>query len=390
MRQEIAWIWMQQTFGIGTRKAHLLLEQYGDPASLLRASAETLRQDALLTDAERRAVLHPDFAPAQRQLEQAERYGAAVLTPEHPDYPELLQYIHAKPLVLYVQGDTSLLNGHYLIAMVGTRNPDAYGLATAKKLSTEIVSTGGVVVSGLAVGLDAMAHRGALEGGGKTIAFVAAGLDSGYPQRNAVLRELICKHGAVLSEFPFGIAALPHHFPIRNRLISGISLATVVLQAKIKSGTMLTARLAMEQNKDLYAVPGDLFQENMQGCHALLQDGAIPALSGEQIMAEYLARYENIVVPARVRKQPPPVSAEPLRVAMPDPRKPAAPKQTEHRERLPEEQQKILAFLDQGTASIEAMGAALSISAGQLLAALTMLEIQGLVQLLPGRMVSHR
>jgi DNA processing protein len=200
MSTQAQWLWMQNTFGTGSRRAHEAYERFGAPDSLLALPAAQIEQDGFLTQQEKRAVLSPDLAAAGRAVEEAEYFGAQILTPDSAQYPEGLRNIHAMPLILYAVGDLSLLRDRYLISMVGTRLPDEYGLRAARKLSAEIAALGGVVVSGLAVGIDAACHRGALEAGGKTLAFLAAGLDVDYPSKNHALRALIEKNGLVLTE----------------------------------------------------------------------------------------------------------------------------------------------------------------------------------------------
>ena len=289
----VKWLWMQQLFGIGSRKAHIAYERYGAPQEILSTPLSRIENDSFFSDEEKARIKSPDFKKCEQIIADAESFGAKILTPDSPDYPESLYNIHSMPLLLYTVGDTSLLKDHYLISMVGTRNPDEYGLAAAKKLSGEIASLGGVVVSGLAYGIDAACHRGALEAGGKTIAFVAGGLDLDYPKKNRALRTLIEKpeNGLVISEFSLGTQAVGHNFPIRNRLISGVSMATVIVQCGIRSGTMLTAGHAISQDRDLFAVPGSIMSPNSEGCNYLLSQGAEPAVSGESILRRYEAVY---------------------------------------------------------------------------------------------------
>ncbi len=385
------WLWMQQTFGVGTARAHAVLTRYGSAAELLSMPKSCVASDPFLTDTEKSALLSPCFEAAQRILSATEVFGAAVLTPDSPEYPEGFRHIHSMPLVLYALGDISLLREHYLISMVGTRTPDEYGIAAAKKLSGEIASLGGVVVSGMAHGIDAACHRAALEAGGKTIAFIAAGLDIDYPKRNRALRSLVerVQNGLVLTEYPLGTAAFAPHFPLRNRLISGVSMATVVVQSKRKSGTMLTAGHALMQNRDLFAVPGSIFSTLSEGGNYLLSQGAEPALSGADILLRYVAVYGYALTPPPARQislfsdsAPKPQQA---------PRVRCGEKKDENKlpDYLTDQQAAVMNCLQNGPAAIETLCEATDLAAGTLLTLITGLELFGLVKMLPGRMVAR-
>ena len=286
MNERITWLWMREIFGIATARAHTALERYKCPQSLLNLSTVDIASDLFLTADERRCIAKPDFSAAEKQLSEAESQNAVVLTFDHADYPERLRHIFSPPMVLFAKGSTALLGMDSAVAMVGTREPDGYGLRCAYTLSGQITKAGGVVVSGLARGIDAACHKGALDVGGKTIALLAAGMDVDYPAENRALRARIEEQGLVLTEYPLKTRALPHHFVVRNRIVSGISRAVVVVQALTRSGSMNTASHAAEQGRDVFAVPGDIFNRKMEGCHALLSEGASPALSGQMILGQ--------------------------------------------------------------------------------------------------------
>lgn len=385
------WLWMQQTFGIGTARAHEVLMRYGSATELLSLSKARVASDRFLTDTEKSVLLSPSFDAAERILSATEVFGAAVLTPDSPEYPEGFKHIHSMPLVLYALGDISLLHEHYLISMVGTRAPDEYGIAAAKKLSGEIASIGGVVVSGMAHGIDAACHRAALEAGGKTIAFIAAGLDIDYPKRNRALRSLVerVQNGLVLTEYPLGTPAFSSHFPLRNRLISGVSMATVVVQSKRKSGTMLTAGHALMQNRDLFAVPGSIFSPLSEGGNYLLSQGAEPALSGADILLRYVAVYGYALTPPPARQ----ISffSDSAPKPQPAPRAKCGDKKDEIKlpDYLTAQQVAVMNCLQNGPTAIETLCEAMNLSAGVLLTLITGLELFGLVKMLPGRMVAR-
>ncbi len=385
------WLWMQRLFGIGTTRAHEALTRYGSAQALLSMPKSRIASDRFLTDAEKSALLARSFAEAERILSATEAFGAAVLTPDSPEYPEGFRHIHSMPLVLYALGDLSLLREHYLISMVGTRSPDEYGIAAAKKLSGDIASLGGVVVSGMAHGIDAACHRAALEAGGKTVAFIAAGLDIDYPKRNRALRTLIeqPENGLVLSEYPLGTPAFGAHFLLRNRLISGASMATVIVQSKPKSGTMLTAGHALTQNRDLFAVPGNIFSPLSEGGNHLLSQGAEPALSAADILLRYVPIYGYPLIP------PPAPQTSLFSDGAPRPKPAKAPRPAEKKdESLPDyltaQQLAVMNGLQNGPTAVEALCEATGLAAGALLTLLTGLELFGLIDMLPGRMVTRR
>lgn len=399
MDNTVKWIWAQQLFGAGTHRAHQIMESYGSPAELLDLPLSRLENDSFFTDEEKREIASPDFGAAERILRESELFGAVVLTPDSAEYPEALRNIHSMPMALYTVGDTSLFNGHYLISMVGTRNPDEYGIAAAKKLSGEIASLGGIVVSGLAYGIDGTCHRAALEAGGKTIAFIAGGLDIDYPKRHRALRALIEKpeNGLVVSEYPLTTQAFPSNFSLRNRLISGVSMATVVVECTKTGGTMLTAAHAITQNRDLFAVPASILSEIGAGCNYLLMQGAEPAVSGGDILLRYTDIYGYPLEPVHGR-QTTLFGEAAEQTASPAPRRRQREKPEQEKKQrtvvipqfLNEKQQSVMKIVAENSMSVSDICDVSGISAGELLSLITQLELFGLVELLPGRIVKSR
>ncbi len=209
---------------------------------------------------------------ARRELEILRRKAYTLLTLEDPEYPEGLKEIYDPPFVLYCAGRTEAL-ANPAVAVVGSRKPTAYGRVMAEKLGDDLASRGCVIVSGMARGIDACAHSGALRSG-RTVAVLGSGLDICYPRENGGLFERIMEKGAVLSEFPLGTPPLGHHFPIRNRIISGLSLGLVVVEAADRSGSLISAKFALDQGREVLAVPGSAFSEQSRGANGLLRDGA--------------------------------------------------------------------------------------------------------------------
>jgi len=391
------WLWMQRTFGIGTTRAHLALERCGRPDEILALSARRLAQDNWLSPREKQAIASPDLAAAEELLKQAQALGFSALTPDSPEYPARLRSISAIPLVLYAKGDRSLLAEPYPIAMVGSREPDEYGCRAARKIATEIAGTGGVVVSGLARGIDTVCHEAALAVGGKTIGVLAAGPDSAYPRASLAIRDAVGEHGLLLSEFPVGCGIRPHSFHVRNRLLSGLSLAAVVVQAARRSGALITAGHALAQDRDVFAVCGDLFSRKMEGCHDLLCEGAAPIFSGVQLLKDYEAVYgiplEPVADGTRIAALANPVGKRAAQLPERPAAKPARPAAPVPAPRRPAPA--ILASLTETQDAVYTACAAESgfdelcertmLETASLLSALTQLEIFGLIEELPGR-----
>ena len=219
------------------------------------------------------ALRQPDEAAIDRDLDWLARPGNRLLCLSDPDYPALLAEIKDPPPVLFVHGDPALLNQPQL-AMVGTRNPTATGRETAKQFAAHLGGAGIVITSGLAAGVDTEAHRGALDGGGATIAVMGTGPDRIYPANNHRLAHRIAENGALISELPPGSPPLPEHFPRRNRIISGLALGVLVVEATVESGSLITARLATDQGREVFAIPGSIHNAQARGCHALIRQGA--------------------------------------------------------------------------------------------------------------------
>jgi DNA processing protein len=216
-------------------------------------------------------------------LERAAQLGIRLICREHPDYPAPLHHIPLPPPLIYVRGQ--LLPGDaWGIAVVGTRSPTSYGREATQRLTAELAAAGATVISGLAIGIDSVAHGAALEAGGRTVAVLASGADLIYPERHTRLAERICEAGAIVSEFPIGTRPLPQLFPVRNRLISGLARAVVVVEARPGSGALITVDYALEQGREVFAVPGPIYSQASAGPHHLLRQGAGLATSAADIL----------------------------------------------------------------------------------------------------------
>lgn len=275
MRIDLAdWIALNMIRGIGPRTANLLLDRFGSPANVFAASRETLLAEGLKPATIEQLHDTEILDKAQAEIERLEAMGAQVITLADETYPELLREIYDPPIALYVKGDLDAVLAHPTIAVVGSRRCSTYGVNAANFLARELAAHGVAIVSGLARGIDGAAHRGTLEAGGKTIGVIGTGLDVIYPKEHKKLSEEVAAMGAVVSEFPLGTPPLAQNFPYRNRVISGLCVGVLVVEASEHSGSLITARLASEQGREVFAVPGNITSQTSFGPNFLIKDGA--------------------------------------------------------------------------------------------------------------------
>ena len=286
-----AWLRLLAAPGIGRESARKLLAAFGSPQAVLAASAGALREVAGPSAA-------AAFATAPPRIETLVSTTLAWLAAETDDvprsvialgdplYPTALLHAADPPLLFYVQGNTALLSSQSL-AVVGSRNPTHQGIDNARAFSAALSQAGFTIVSGLALGIDAAAHEGGLEGQASTIAVVGTGLDRVYPKRHLALAHRIARNGLIVSEYPLGTPALPPHFPTRNRIIAGLARGTLVVEAALKSGSLITARLASESGRDVFAIPGSIHSPQSRGCHALIKQGAKLVETAQDILEEF-------------------------------------------------------------------------------------------------------
>lgn len=264
-----------------------LVRHFGSPQDALTASANGLSRVKGMTPQRVKAVLNQgDRNGAEREIERSRKKGYRIITQADARYPALLLNISDPPPLLYCKGDLDSDDCH--IAVVGTRKATAYGKTTAKSLCRDLAARGLSVVSGMARGIDTAAHLGALEGGGKTVAVLGSGLERVYPAENLKLFHRIAENGAVLTEFALDAEPQAHHFPQRNRIISGMALGTVVVEASKRSGSLITARLAAEQGREVYAVPGSIHAQTARGTHDLIRQGAKLIENAQDIIEEII------------------------------------------------------------------------------------------------------
>lgn len=392
------WIWLAGCKGLGPVKQRQLLEQFGSAEALWAADDARLRR-AGLSPALLAALADRSLAQAGATLQRCSETGVRVLTLRDPDYPPALSAIADAPIVLYLRGTLPDLANRPGIALVGARDADRRGLDTARMLGWQISGCGGVVITGLARGIDTAAAWGALEQGGAVIGVLGCGPDVVYPRENAALYARVPDRGCLISEYPPGTQPNSRFFPARNRIISALSDGVTVVQATGRSGALITARWAADQGRDVFAVPGPAGEPLSAGCNRLLKEGAILAECGWDVVSEYEYRYpENVQeyhgrppaagrtsgpsgaacagpaasLPSGKGRSAPGVSAKP-------PLKPAAPAG------LTPIQQTVAAALADGPLQLDALISKTDLPPAQLLPQLTLLQMKRVIICLPGK-----
>ncbi|HUY04742.1 MAG TPA: DNA-processing protein DprA [Rhodocyclaceae bacterium] len=343
--------WLRLTLapGVGGETQRRLLKAVGLPEAIFAAGLKALAEVVGVAAAER-LLAFDGAAEIEAAVTWAASPGNRILTLADADYPQALLECADPPTLIYLKGHASLLNERCL-AIVGSRNPTPQGEANATAFAAELAAAGLTIVSGLALGIDAAAHRGALRAGGHTIAVVGTGADRIYPARNRELAHTIGEKGAILSEFPLGTPPLAGNFPRRNRLIAGLSRGCLVVEAAAQSGSLITARLAAESGREVFAIPGSIHSPLSKGCHQLIRQGAKLVESARDVLEELSW----------------PVLPAPLQAAA------AAP-----------EDNALLSALGQDPCTIDALAARAGLTPDALLAMLLQLELEGHVASLPG------
>jgi DNA processing protein len=274
--------------GLGNVALKNLLDRFHEPERIFQASASELcgvdgiRKEIAVSIVEKRYSGDPE-----NELKKAESHGVRILTYNDPAYPGLLREIHDPPMILYIKG-SDIPDNRTFIAVVGSRNATDYGLKTAEKIGQGLARRGLGVVSGLARGIDSSSHWGCLEGKGFTIAVLGTGIDEVYPPSNRKLYDQIAINGTIISEFPMGAPPVPNNFPMRNRIISGLCRGTVIVEATKNSGSLITASLALEQGREIFAVPGSVNSFKSTGCHYLIKQGAAALIENADDILEAL------------------------------------------------------------------------------------------------------
>ena len=305
------WLGFSAVSGVGPIRVRALLERFGDLERAWHASENELRAAGL----DRRAIANLLRARATQDLDaleaQLEALGASAITLQDADYPALLKEIPDAPPVLYVKGTLQAAD-RWAVAFVGTRRATVYGREMTRRLVEPLVGAGITIISGLALGIDAVAHRAALEAGGRTIAVLGCGIDRVYPPEHRKLAAAITRNGALITEFPPGTPPEAKNFPVRNRIISGLSLGVVVVEAPKRSGALLTANVALDQDREVFAVPGNATSSPSVGANLLIQSGAKLVLRAQDILDELNLDYTAVETRTRVQTLVPddPVEAQ--------------------------------------------------------------------------------
>lgn len=285
------WIWLSNALGAGSPRINDIVACFETAEHFYAEKKTGFRHVEFLTAPEKQKLIDASLSDALRLKERTLDKGYRILTPDQKEYPNRLRNIYAMPAVLYIDGTLAGLDDNVAITLVGARKCSDYGRTVAADLGRGLARMGAVVITGMARGIDGAAHEAALLAGGSTVAVLGCGLDIVYPPEHMTLRRETPKRGAVISEFPLGAKPEGFHFPIRNRLMSALSLGVVVVEGELSSGSLITANYALEQGKDVFAVPGSVLSRLSKGPFRLLQAGAIPVSCAGDILEEYRYRY---------------------------------------------------------------------------------------------------
>lgn len=398
------WIWLASRRGVGRKSATRLLDIFNTPEKLYFAR-EIEYKAAGLTPMEISSLSDKDLATANKAIEDCRRMNFGIISYEDAMYPERLRNIYDPPLVLYYKGGLPFIDDEAVVAIVGTRTCTDYGVKTAERIGYEFAVSGGVVVTGLARGIDSAAAHGALKAGGRVIGVVGNGLDIVYPPDNIDLYRAVEATGAIISEYAPGTPPRAANFPQRNRIISGLSLGVVVVEAPKASGSLITASLALEQGRDVFAVPGNIDAAACLGSNQLLKDGAGTLTSGWDLVGEYIGMFpDRLSLPSRKTQAPQeavceiaPAKASGKAAKRGDKVEKERKKEIDkdeileyidlvtEREALSEHEALILRAILNKVAHIDEIIETSGLDAPKALAALTMLEIKGVVSQTEGK-----
>jgi DNA processing protein len=367
----LEWLAISLTPGLGPTRARKLVEHFGSPGAVFQASLTELESTGIQVVSAQSLATGKSAALAREEIAQAAAADIAMLSMDDPSYPPRLKEIYDPPLILRVRGNPEVLTKPG-VAMVGTRHPTPYGSGMAERLACDLAAQGLVIISGMARGIDTASHRGAISAKGETVAVFGTGVDVIYPKENSRLSEqILALGGALISEFPLGTFAAPQNFPIRNRIISGMSVGVLVVEAAEYSGTRITARCALEQNRDVFAVPGNVTNKNSWGPNTLIKQGA-------KLVATWEDVWEDLPPEVRLALTPPasPESQGASSASLfPD-------------EGLPPHEKRILSLLkaDESTHIDEIVERLENdLSSSEIFAALFELELAGKIRQMPGK-----
>jgi DNA processing protein len=361
----LSWLAMTMTPGIAARLSARLLKEFGSPEAVFKASLRGLEACDLPAPAAQAIFKKQSFWRAEKEVAAIRRIGCKLVNWKEPEYPQALLQIYDPPVMLYVHGDSSILNSPSL-SIVGTRRPTIYGTQMAERMGRDLATRGLTVVSGLARGIDAIAHGGATAVGGKAIGVIGTGIDVWYPKENKKLYEKVLERGAIISELPTGSHPAPENFPVRNRIIAGMPLGVVIVEGKQYSGSLITARLAMEFGREVFGVPGNVTQEVSFAPNQLIKQGAKLVTSAEDVIEELPTPVRAALVQAER------VESAQMNLLLEDGLNPTA--------------KKIYALLSaEETRHIDGIVETTGLNSSEVLATLFDLEMKGIVRQLPGK-----
>lgn len=293
---EIYGVWLQQALGEGSRRVPQLIEYFGSCRAVYEADNTERMISGLLNQKELSMLSDTPLDAACEIVEACHRLRYRIMTPDSDDYPNRLLNISDYPAALYICGEWPDIDNEVCIAMVGTRRASRYGYGVAVNLARELAACGAIVISGCARGIDTASHNGAILAGGKTVAVLGCGINTRYNMENEGLRQVISTSGALISEYPPGAPPLNYHFPVRNRIISGLSLGVIVVEAGARSGSLITANLALEQGRDIFSVPGEINNNQAKGTNRLIFDGAVPIENAADVLCQYIEKFPHRIV----------------------------------------------------------------------------------------------
>ena len=414
---QLHWIWLATRAGLGDRGRMLLLQRFADAEDVYFAeTGEYARVEGLSPEAIS-SLQEKSLAEAEQILADCQRENIRILTWQDALYPKRLKNIADPPVVLYYKGSLPQVDALPCIAVVGTRGASAYGMSTAKRMGYQIAACGGITVSGIAFGIDAMAMRGALSAGAPVIGVLGCGADVVYPASNRALYADTQRQGCLLTEFPPGTPPIGWNFPRRNRIISGLCCGVLVVEAPEKSGALITARQAADQGRDVFVVPGNIDVPTCKGSNALLRDGAIAVSSGWDVIGEYRDRFPGKITENRADSRQsayPDELEEAEQHSLLVAQKPKLPEKKQRksifgkkkeidnmpsspyidadkpRPALSADEETLLSFIGADGVLVDDVISDAGLPAGQVLAMLTMLEVKGVVARLPGKRVQRK
>ncbi|HEY1468379.1 MAG TPA: DNA-processing protein DprA [Candidatus Acidoferrum sp.] len=365
LQASLPWLALTMTPGIASRLSARLLREFGSPDGVFHASLTRLEGCNLPAPVAQAIFKKQTFWRAEKELDAARRVGCKLVNWTEPEYPQSLLQIYDPPVVLSVRGDASILNAPSL-AIVGTRRPTVYGTQMADRMGRDLATRGLAIVSGLARGVDAIAHQGATAVGGRAIGVLGTGIDVCYPKENKKLYDKVLERGAIVSEFPIGSHPAPENFPVRNRIIAGMPIGVIIVEGKQYSGSLITARLAMEFGREVFGVPGNVTQDVSFAPNLLIKQGAKLVTNAEDVIEELPTPVRAALVQLEA------VESEQRNLLVADGLTPT--------------EKKIYELLSaEESRPIDALVETSGLNSSEVLATLFTLEMKGIVRQLPGK-----